>query len=88
MENEKNQIACPSDDVLREYISAMIEFEVSQNEINGKQPIAVETIDLRRKLDAGFKRVINEMCKEKILVFHKTLNGVSVEPNKDNRMNE
>ena len=71
MERDKGQI--------KEYAAMLLSDLIKGRLDKNLHPHAVEMVDLQNALIADAKAVLNELCEEKVLTFHRTLNGVSFE---------
>lgn len=62
---------------LREYILKSISSTNEYQKTQNIAPIGITVIDLQRKAAADIKIVLNELCKDKILEYYKTINSIA-----------
>lgn len=64
---------------LKGYIAMLLSDLIKERERKNLQPLSVEMADIQSALVADAKAMLNELCREQVLIFHRTLNDVSFE---------
>lgn len=66
---------CRDLEPLKEYAAGLVALIITKKERENKAPLLATMTEMESQLSADFRTVLNELCREKVLTFHKDLNG-------------
>lgn len=64
---------------LEEYLATVISDIITQKEAANISPPHAESVEILGRLQKDAREALNNMCRSKLLTFHKTLNSTSFE---------
>lgn len=64
---------------LKEYIAEVIAVIIEEKESREQVPTDASIIEIQNMVNNDIKAVLNELVKQGVLMFHKTINDVSFE---------
>lgn len=66
-------------ETLKEFVVELLSDLIREREQKNLQPFSVTMTAIQNALVSDTRDVLNELCKEKVLTFHRTLNDISFE---------
>lgn len=64
---------------LKGYVAMLLSDLIKEREAKNLIPLSVGMADFQNAIIGDVKKILNELCMEQILTFHRTLNDVSFE---------
>lgn len=65
---------------LRKYILKSISSMIEDQKVQNISPIGITIINLKSKVANDIKITLNELCKDKVLEYYKTINSIAFKP--------